>query len=363
MTHPLLPVEIVLAPDWWHRHAGICFDPDFFFHPARRMEDERKMERVLSERWGRCGLSADADTDVPLVGATHLAAGYLLSEMMGCRVEYLESAPPQVIPAGLDRPQTDPKAAFHSDAFRRFQTMREQLRSRYGRLAGDVNWNGVLNLALDLRGQDLYLDFIDQPEQVAAFFRDIAAVIDRFTDSIQRETGTSSISVNRTVRFFERPVYLHSECSLTMISVEDYERFLLPFDLAWSARHEMFGIHYCGRDPHRYAQAFAKIPNLRFLDAGWGGDLRVLRRHLPDTFLNIRLGPVDLVQMTPDEIRAVVHRLVADAGGPANAGLCCINLDATVRDEQIAAIFEAAEEIRRAYREGNLAVPLADETS
>ena len=124
MTHPLLPVEIVLAPDWWHRHAGICFDPDFFFHPARRVEDERKMERVLSERWGRCGLSADADTDVPLVGATHLAAGYLLSEMLGCRVEYLESAPPQVIPAGLDRPQTDPDAAFRSEAFRRFQTLR-----------------------------------------------------------------------------------------------------------------------------------------------------------------------------------------------------------------------------------------------
>ncbi len=349
MAHPLLPVEVVLAPEWWHLHAGICFDPDFFFHPARRVEDERKMDRVLQERWGGVGLAPDRTADVPQVGATHLAAGFLLSEMLGCRVEYHESSPPQVIPAGLDRPQADPDAAFHSDAFRRFQVLCEQLRSRSGRLAGDVDWAGVLNLALDLRGQDLFLDFVDQPEQVAVFFRNIAAVIERFTDDVERETGTSSISVNRTVRFFERPVYLHSECSLTMISVADYERFLLPFDLAWSATHEMFGIHYCGRDPHRYAKAFAKIPNLRFLDAGWGGDLKLLRRYLPNTFLNIRLGPVELVQMTPDEIRAVVHRLVADAGGPANAGLCCINLDASVRDEQVAAIFEAAEEIRRGY--------------
>ncbi|HPM83896.1 MAG TPA: hypothetical protein PLF81_24485 [Candidatus Anammoximicrobium sp.] len=348
MAHPLLPVEVVLAPEWWHRHAGICFDPDFFFHPARRVEDERKMDRVLQERWGGVGLAPDRTAGVPQVGATHLAAGFLVSEILGCRVEYHESSPPQVIPAEVDRPQADPDAAFRSEAFHRFQVLREQLRSRYGRLAGDVDWGGLLNLALDLRGQDLFLDFVDQPEQVAAFFRDIAAVIDRFTDDVERETGTSSISVNRTVRFFERPVYLHSECSLTMISVADYERFLLPFDLAWSATHDMFGIHYCGRDPHRYAEAFAKIPNLRFLDAGWGGDLKLLRRYLPNTFLNIRLGPVDLVQMTPDEIRAVVHRLVADAGGPANAGLCCINLDASVRDEQVAAIFEAAEEIRRA---------------
>jgi len=37
---PLLPVEIVLAPDWSHAHAGIDFDQDFFFHPRRRVEAE-----------------------------------------------------------------------------------------------------------------------------------------------------------------------------------------------------------------------------------------------------------------------------------------------------------------------------------
>ncbi len=31
-----LPVEIVLAPGWWHRHEGMTFDEDFFFHPAKR---------------------------------------------------------------------------------------------------------------------------------------------------------------------------------------------------------------------------------------------------------------------------------------------------------------------------------------
>jgi hypothetical protein len=27
---PLLPVEVVLHPSWWHAHAGITFDEDFF---------------------------------------------------------------------------------------------------------------------------------------------------------------------------------------------------------------------------------------------------------------------------------------------------------------------------------------------
>ena len=57
LRNPMLPVEIVLAPGWWHRHAGITFDEDYFFHPAKRVEAERKMEQTLFERWGRFGLA------------------------------------------------------------------------------------------------------------------------------------------------------------------------------------------------------------------------------------------------------------------------------------------------------------------
>jgi hypothetical protein len=108
----------------------------------------------------------------------------------------------------------------------------------------------------------------------------------------------------------------------------------------------VFGIHYCGADPHRYAGAFAKIPKLAFLDVGWGGDLKILRAALPDTFLNIRLSPVELASQTIGEIRSVVRRLVADAGDPALTGLCCVNMDEKVADEKITAILETADEMR-----------------
>ena len=68
LNAPLLPVDIVLHPSWWHRHAGITFDEDFFFHPARRVEAERQMEGVLHERWGRYGLGADRGRDLPQIG-------------------------------------------------------------------------------------------------------------------------------------------------------------------------------------------------------------------------------------------------------------------------------------------------------
>jgi hypothetical protein len=192
----------------------------------------------------------------------------------------------------------------------------------------------------------LLMDMIEQPEQVKTYLQQISRVIERFVDFVETETGSSSISVNRNVIHFPEPIFLHSECSHTMISVAHYEQFLLPIDQAWSEHHRPFGIHYCGVDPHRFAASYAKIPHLDFLDVGWGGDLKIIRAALPQTFLNIRLSPAEIVRQTPAEIDATIRRLVADAGGPALAGVCCINIDKNVTDEQIAAIFQTAEELR-----------------
>ena len=354
LQNPMLPVDIVLGPAWWHHHEAVTFDEDFFFHPARRVEAERRMEQALYERWGRFGLGAAHGCDLPVVGAVHLAAGYLVSEMLGCRVDYLEDAPPQVVPANLASLALATESAFDSPAYKRFEKLADALRTKYGRLEGDVNWSGVLNIALDLRGQTFFMDMIDRPDEAQGFLDGIARVIDGFTDRLAAATGTTSISVNRNVRHLRRPVFLHSECSHVMISVADYQRFLMPLDAAWSRAHRPFGIHYCGADPHRYAAAFASLPHLDFLDVGWPGDVAELRRHLPNTFLNLRYSPVEIGRQTPAEIRATVRRLVGESANPWLTGVCCINMDHQVADEKITAIFEEVEALRREYRSQEL---------
>jgi len=215
---PILPVEVVFHPSWWHRHAGISFDRDFFYDPRRRVEDERRMERVLYEKFGDLGLGEDRDRDLAVIGPVHNAAGYLLSEMLGCRVEYKEDAPPQVLPAGRPDLEIDAGAVFDGEPFRRLVRLTEDLKRAHGRVVGDVNWGGVLNLALDVRGQDIFLDLADRPEAVRTFFARLARVIDRFTAFIGGETGTTSVSVNRLVRHLPGAVFLHSECALTACS-------------------------------------------------------------------------------------------------------------------------------------------------
>lgn len=60
-----IPVDIVLAPEWWHKHTGITFDRDFFFHPLKRVESEQRMEKELYDRWGKYGLGAEKDKAKP----------------------------------------------------------------------------------------------------------------------------------------------------------------------------------------------------------------------------------------------------------------------------------------------------------
>lgn len=348
MLNKLLPVEIVLAPEWWHKHTGITFDRDFFFHPLKRVESEQKMEKILYEKWGQYGLGKDKDSSRPEIGAVHLAAGYFISEMLGCEVIYGGNHPPQVRCMDRDNLVLNPDSAFRSKTFSDFEKMADVLKKKYGYLTGDINWGGILNIALDIRGQNLFLDMAMDPKGVYFFLNSIYKVVLKMTDWMDKETGTTSVSVNRTVRHFEKPVLLHSECSHTMISCEDYETHLMKYDILMGRGANPFGIHYCGNDPHRYAESFGKLPRLDFLDVGWGGDIKKLRMHLPNTFFNIRLSPVELIRQSEDEIQETVTRLINDSGNPYLTGICCINIDDKVSDSKIDAIFQTVKEYIRA---------------
>ena len=103
-----------------------------------------------------------------------------------------------MIPARHDTLDLDPDQAFRTDAFRSFLELVNALKERHPKVHGDVNWGGVLNLGLDLRGEDLFMDVHDRPGQLVKYLAAIGQVIERLVDGVRRETGTSSISVNRT---------------------------------------------------------------------------------------------------------------------------------------------------------------------
>ena len=192
------------------------------------------MEQELYNRFGQYGLGSDHDKNLPVIGPVHNAAGYIISEMLGCKVVYKGDCPPQIYPQDCEKLQINKESAFKSPVFKKLQHLTDSLIIKYGNITGDVNWSGVLNIAMDVRGNSIFTDMLVQPAETAQYFRDIADVLDKFTGYVFSQTRSTSVSVNRTVRHLQKPVFLHSECSHTMIDESDYEQFLMPVDITWS---------------------------------------------------------------------------------------------------------------------------------
>ena len=348
-SQTFLPVEIVFHPNWWYTEAGIEFDRNHYFDPDRRVHDEMRMRRFLWERFGEFGLGEENPVPEPVIGPVHLAAGYMFSSLWGCEIEFPKNSSPVVIPRtmsideinNMDIPDPEKNREFQ-DFFALLKTLKE----RYGYVKGDINWTGVQNLALDVMGQQVFISYFDNPQAMHTFFDKITLSILETLAMIRTETGTTSISVNRSIENVDPSINLHSNCSVQMISNKTYEEFVLPVDIGLSKHLQPYGIHHCGNNMHKVADGYAKVKDACFFDVGWGADISYCREKIPDAFFNVRLSPVKIKVCTPHEVETDLVNLLEKAGDLSKVGICCINMDRGTPDENVMKMFEVAERYR-----------------
>jgi uroporphyrinogen-III decarboxylase len=341
-------VDLVFHPDWWHTHYDLSFDEPFHFDPKVRVESERRMRQALHDRFGDPGLGEANARPRPVVGPVHLAIGFVVQAMLGCQVRFAPNAAPQVVCANLTDEQVMALEAPEIESaslMRETIAMMDALEAEYGYLEGDIPWDGVLNVALDLRGQQLFLDFYDDPALVHHLFDVVARTTCGVACYVRQRTGTTSVSLNRIVASVDPRFNLHSNCAVQMISNEMYEQFLLPYDNWLAKRLQPYGVHHCGDNMH-HITGYAKIKGADFFDVGWGSDVAACREMLPDAFFSLRLSPVRLREQTPQEVAADVESQLAQAGPLEQAAVCCVGIDSTVPDDNIRAILETVKRYR-----------------
>jgi hypothetical protein len=255
-----LPVGIVFPPSWWHRHYGLTFDESFFFDPAKRVESERQMRAALHARFGDVGLGEADATPRPVIGPVHLAAGFLPSAVLGCEIRFFDGASPEVLPANLTDGQVMALEAPDLEtnpAFRKLIGLMDALEAQFGALEGDVNWEGVQNVTLNLRGQQLFLDYYDNPPLARHLLEVSARTLAAMTAYVRRRSGSTSVAVNRIVGAVDPRVNLHSNCTVAMISAATYHEYLLSHD------QQLARDLYCGpQEPRPLSCCADKLPCL-----------------------------------------------------------------------------------------------------
>lgn len=349
-AHPFLPIELVFNPNWWHKTAGICFDESFYLDPQARFQNDLTMRRVLYQRFGDLGLGEADPQPRPVIGSPYVAGGFVIPALLGAQILFAQDAAPQPYPRKLSAAEIE---NFEIPDFRQAWPMREliaqmnALESEWGCLVGDLNTDGLLNAAYHLYGADLFTDFYSAPQRITHLLEQIAGLIVDVASYIRQRTGSCSISVNRMVERVNPGLFLHANCSVPMISPRSYRAMQLPIEKQMAARLQPFGIHHCGDNLQRYASAYAELP-LDFIDVGWASDVAACRRALPQTFFNLRLSPVRMLNCTPDEIAADTESLLNAAGPLELAGVCCINMDAGTPNDNLFAMYAVVEKYRRA---------------
>jgi hypothetical protein len=334
-----IPTEFIFNPNWWFRDYGITFDRSFYFDPRRRIENDTLMRRALYERFS----IGDPDPfPRPMLGSMHVAGGFVIPALFGAQIRFSEDRAPFPEPLELSRGEvmalkvpelcaTWPTRELLSDA--------ETLLRDFGAVVGDLNTDGVLNTALCLRGQQLFLDFYDDPELIEHLFGVISDTIAQVAGAVRGLSGTASVSVNRSILNVDPRIFLHANCSLQMVSPDFYRKYLLPCDVYLSERLEPYGVHHCGSNLHLFADSYRRLGAV-FFDVGWGSDIQAARSALANAFLNLRLSPVRMLTETAATIQADLEKMIQFSRQIEKTGICCINMEHGTPDENIRAVLD-----------------------
>jgi uroporphyrinogen-III decarboxylase len=337
-----IPLGVGFYPDWWHEHYGIAFDRKYYFDPEARIEARMEMDKRLYERFGDVGLGEPHPKPKPFITATMTA----LPAVFGCEIVFQNDAIPWAVPLNLseDRILTlEVPDLFNSWPMTEWVKQIEFLKKKYGTVAGDISTTGVQNLALKIRGEELYIDYFERPELCHHLLRICTECVKQVFDFNYRTMGTGAMDVTPMA---DPKIAVIPNCTEEQISNTLYETFLLRYDneVADAVKEHGFGIHHCG-SVDEVLKGYSKVRHLKFIEIGFGSDVRRCRDTLgPEVAVNARISPVLMKNGTAEEVSAEVKRLIREGSPLCNYSIDTVGLTYGTPDENVKIARKTAEE-------------------
>jgi hypothetical protein len=247
-----------------------------------------------------------------VIGSRHIAGGFIIPATLGVPIRFTAGQAAWPTPLNLDHDAAKRLRAPDIATTWPMSALIEQmdaLQSRFGYVTGDLNTGGLVNNAVELRGNDLFADLKEDPELADHLLAIVAETVVGVGRILRQRSGTTSIAVNRSIVSVNPAIHLTSNCSVSMISPRLYESRVLPHELRMAELLAPYGIHHCGSNLQKYADAYNRM-DLRFLDVGFGSDIEACGRLFPGAFLNLRMrcaSSADCVRKARER-RRVLHQ-------------------------------------------------------
>jgi hypothetical protein len=306
-------LQVGFYPDWFHKQYGISFGKQYYFDPETRIEARMAIDKALYERFGDVGLGNPNPKPTPLITAGMVT----LPAVFGCEIVYEDEALPWALPLNLSEDavmKLEVPDIFNSWPMNEWIKQIDYLKATYGKVVGDINTTGVQNLALKIRGDQLYIDYFENQELCHHLFGICTECVRQLFEFNFKATGTGSMDVTPMA---DPRLATLVNCTIEQISNNSYEDLLLEYDnrIADAFQSVGLGIHHCG-SVNEVLSGYAKVRHLKFVEIGFGSNVRRCREVLgPEVAVNARISPVLMKNGTTAEVAAEVRSLI-DGGAP-----------------------------------------------
>jgi len=320
-------------PNWWTEEYGITFRRDFHTDPVVHQATLAKMAGILNERFGDIPnffySPFDYEKTYPM---ERLFGDPMIPALFNAEVSCDEEMGHPVI-SHYERLTEGNVLQLIVPDFKSHPVMKEIFNHRTHAplpVVGELGYEGVINVAYQLRGEDLFIDLLENPNASDHLFKIVAETITGMVDHVRQWADPKGT----------RPsCFVASNCLMCMVSGIDYRKHLMKYDQQFYEHFDLFGVHTCNWSIDHYLDELAEIGDLAYLDMGADSDLEKVHKLFSDLTPSVFYHPEKLKYSTP----AQVSKDVTELGKRIGRGyiLFC-DLERGNIDNSIRAAYEAA---------------------
>jgi len=328
---PFLRPEIGFTPAWYRQHLDIDFGEPFHTDPRFRRAAVIAMRALLRSRFPGTQIGHANSSDEPLDLLTGVFGACSVAAIHGVPIRYAANNWPTCEHRYMSDEEVDRLTSPDLNTNQHFERIVEQvdwIAASEGPVAGYVNWQGVLNNARRLRGQQLFMDMIDRPQRARHLFHCVTTTMIEAAQRLHARQNQSG---------FEVTFFTVSNCLVNMIAPKQYAELLLPFDRLIAEAFGGFGIHNCAWTADPYLDHYAAAPHVGYIDMGIESDLRRARDRFPHARRAVMYTLMDLVHESLDKIRDDFRRIAVEYG-PCD--IVIADIEAGTPDDRIMAVVE-----------------------
>ena len=329
----MISFQASVSKGWLYEHGGFEFNEKYYMDPIHRWNQDMEMNNFLKKDFGSYPfynmeanlMQADHTNDKQAL-ISGIQPNLLLAKILGADFVYYPDKDMDISEnplSGISNEDELPEVSeilqhpFINELDARIEEIRQSnptfeiIPPFFWDNSGRATIHGIITSSFKLIGDQAMMMIIMDPDLLLTIHQWIADVYILLVDHFTKKANFSVTSIHV------------GECSGSMISNDQYLKFITPFVSQFGGRYGDVRLHTCGHSDH-ILEAISNIAHLKIIDTGSDTSIaRIREMHGLDFEINIEPPLKLMLQNTSEKdlINWLKKTLKENQGGPLKIAL------------------------------------------